>query len=159
MFGGLNLLQSSALAMASQPSFPQTTRIFDIDVPEGPNDVPLKFKQLGMGGMMSMGGMAGGPMALPMFLPGTSPGETVINSATYYNPLPPRNCIEAVCRWLCPGRVPGSMRSSTASVDASGMGCFCCPGYRFCKCCDVRLPSNSVPITISNPLNIEDVQQ
>jgi hypothetical protein len=157
MFGGLNLLQTSALTMASQPSFSQPTHVFDINVPEGLNDIPLKFRQNQGLGMMPMGGIAGLP-ALPIFLPGSPmPGDTVVTTTIYPNMYPPRNCVEAVARWMCPARQ--NLSASTASVEASGIGCFCCPGYRFFKCCDMRYPTNAVPITVANPMNLDDVQQ
>src|ERR1035441_934755 len=105
MFGGLNLLQSSALTMTSQPSFPQPTHIFDINVPERPEDVPLKFKPTSSFGMMGAFGGLGGGNALPMFLPNSPmPGQTVIATTAYINQFPPRNCIEAISRRLCPAR-------------------------------------------------------
>lgn len=100
----------------------------------------------------------GAPTALPIFLPGSPVlGDTVITPVNYINQFPPRNCIEAVARWFCPAR--NRLTASTVSVEASGMGCFCCPGYRFCKCCDPSFPTNAVPITVANPMNIDDVQQ
>lgn len=152
------MLQSSALTAASQPTTYQPTHVFANGVPAGPNDVPLKFRQLESGTGV-LGGGLGAPLAarpLPMFLDGETQNETVITN-NYYAQFPPRNCFEAIARWMCPGRT--NLAASTVSVEASGIGCFCCPGYRFCKCCDPTYPTNAVPITVANPMNIEDVQQ